>query len=1641
MDVLIPRIIDTLVSYGLQGDVLSTYNQSQNEWEKFHDCLLRSISLAVSKERAIPLDCWTAMCYEISRITDESVQRITLTDVVHLMPYFQPTEKSICQLFDWLRASCRSWGRDRAAAVLPPELHVLVLEQLGQCLQGDNPSHILFPGEKDSFLEVSSIPWSFRGGFTLAIWIKVPTCIPNKGFELFRCKSPLLSIEATLLANSEDGVYSVRIVSSSEKRGRDEIRGKVVIPVGGWHLLTVKYLGGNSLTANTIGISIDGSVEMEGKFMYPVVSQSLETLWTFGISFAGQMSSITLYDGEVNPSFLHFLHGLGPYLTDIGKGVYYPQSTHDTGHSPLGTLFTKGPWAKLHRLPRVFCITALATKSNFTMPLHKAGRQFSDFIAMTPLKTDGDLPLIVSLHGKCKSILSKSWVDQLVCTGGILLPLYLFWSYSIKIGKADFGAHTSEYNQQMKVCMLKSLRVVQYLLQVSIDAKEQLLQTHGFHVLAHCIYSALVENAEYFTTDALVIEAILSIVAELRYDASKGDGIAAALQGILFDFRIWSQCSLPNLKLLLEGTATFSLKAGDQLFNAIGIQRLLDLVRVHLLKPLTIRNDQEEQKEVAIDCADEIFRMLIIMKDAAVAHAAKQKTNIATEVECLLCCLEETNNNLLSERILRLLSNIRHTSPSSLKRAVIHFRFHDTTILSLWMRRNLSMEVRSQAFIVLLWMLSLEVHMMPAKLHEIRKNLKFVNSVQLASNNRRIKPSQNDAVRYRLGLQQLKEEARGLSKIWRNQWMLAETLDRALRDEIWGYLPSLLPESNANDTVNNKNKVAMSGELQILILLVSNEFQRTSWLLLPFLPQILSRCDLDSAVKVLMLINLEFKTNECIAETLIATEMEMWVTVFVKLALLGIRTFVNSAGDTCVQLETFSDISIDTFAIVVDYLLRFQADEDSALWQVLVDVIRSTSQVTFGSDITAAKSFEAVFLRRATSLVLQRVVKTNEDGWNILFLRSIDMVLDVVSKNHLHKPPPTNHQASLLELSETESLELAYQAWITKEGEQLLYFVLDMMNSVQRACKRHSFQGTEWMTFMRAYGILLESIGEVSDLICERLVLEIRTFIAKASEVGAPFTDVEFLSMINKTFAVLKENILKSDYANPKRMKLEGCVFAIIGHFTDLRIKMQTGFDVSPHVVNTIKALRVTESIGDIKVIFDILDVLFKDSQPNIISFDEAGDDNLDAAASVLTTGEGDVVDLLGLTEDSTPSAPNAPDSTDTAATIGSPAGLQGASPVVPDASNRVVSMYLAAYNNWLLIRQGITAERVDSERARLSRAMNLQDIATEATKKFWRRCRRKIESEAFNEAHFCQWKLGVAHEGPFFGRKRLVLRPRYENFYSMVQSPMLDQLNSSNMDLDMSSDELTEALQKQYTGYIKDVTRSDTVETTGSAAASNESADATDGVSTATGAKKAEESLLDLPGNGWGVVGADDSEEGYGVVGVANDASPSIVATSEAYATLDEDITSKASEGAKKTSANQSQQPSSSEETAATAAPAHLEKTKLHEVSEADELYRCGRASIETGPSQAPVFKLEHARKLEAKVVMITASGTCWGVLAFNGEDIYFRSSQEQSEARKQDNASVNAAKETKLRRRRWKVSQRALTILCPCFVPLWRI
>eukprot|EP00595_Chromulina_sp_UTEXLB2642_P002038 CAMPEP_0196764072 /NCGR_PEP_ID=MMETSP1095-20130614/5319_1 /TAXON_ID=96789 ORGANISM="Chromulina nebulosa, Strain UTEXLB2642" /NCGR_SAMPLE_ID=MMETSP1095 /ASSEMBLY_ACC=CAM_ASM_000446 /LENGTH=231 /DNA_ID=CAMNT_0042118669 /DNA_START=508 /DNA_END=1204 /DNA_ORIENTATION=- len=133
--------------------------------------------------------------------------------------------------------------------------------------------------------------------------------------------------------------------------------------------------------------------------------------------------------------------------------------------------------------------------------------------------------------------------------------------------------------------------------------------------------------------------------------------------------------------------------------------------------------------------------------------------------------------------------------------------------------------------------------------------------------------------------------------------------------------------------------------------------------------------------------------------------------------------------------------------------------------------------------------------------------------------------------------------------------------------------------------------------------------------------------------------------------------------------------------------------------------------------------------------------------------------------------------------------------------------------------------------------------------------------------------------------------------------------------------------------------------------------------------------------GSGWGLVDVDGSEEGYGVIGLANDLD------NESNHNIDNNSNSNTKDSIS------------------------LYNDMMGDVLEQELAMSEGRR-LDTGPCLPGTRHLMHGKhKITSRVILITASGNVWGTLAFNDKEIYFSSSLEPEGGYKDDSANVNVS------------------------------
>lgn len=185
---------------------------------------------------------------------------------------------------------------------------------------------------------------------------------------------------------------------------------------------------------------------------------------------------------------------------------------------------------------------------------------------------------------------------------------------------------------------------------------------------------------------------------------------------------------------------------------------------------------------------------------------------------------------------------------------------------------------------------------------------------------------------------------------------------------------------------------------------------------------------------------------------------------------------------------------------------------------------------------------------------------------------------------------------------------------------------------------------------------------------------------------------------------------------------------------------------------------------------------------------------------------------------------------------------------------------------------------------------------------------------------------------------------------------------------------------------------------------------------------KTAAHGPVSAPGDGWGLVGADGSEDGFGVVGLA------MVTGRDMYEDgfLGGFVQGKAGEvlGKEEGSGGGAKLIRMDTVGSCVGMPIGDLNGDLRQVEEA---LLQGRR-VDTGPCQTGTRRMSHGPPTHsARVIMVTASGNYPGTISLAPKDVYFVSSAERAGNESQQDAGVvNLARERQLRgrRRRWTVS-----------------
>lgn len=1070
--------------------------------------------------------------------------------------------------------------------------------------------------------------------------------------------------------------------------------------------------------------------------------------------------------------------------------------------------------------------------------------------------------------------------------------------------------------------------------------------------------------------------------------------------------------------------------------------------------------------------------------EAAQNFSLRMKQTFLPEAEILLKCLEETNNGLIAERILRLVGNLRVTSPLSLIQSLNSMRYHDTVIIPLLTKKGFSIEVRSNTLVNLFWILGEELKGIPNLVIHHRKVLNSLIShnngfeTHVQARGKKDSVSAVDSNRAKSLISQIREEMKPIEKGWITLMMIADLLSITFEEGNWGNLyPSyftLFNKTDVDDLLNDELSIVSTNqtsfiEINSLIRIITHSGNHEAWMLIPLLPVLLSRSDIESFQSALMSINVAFKTNECHSEALSCLRTSSWIKMFISLSILG---ELHSMKQTSIKSDdqsnswslgsTCSELSLDCLSIVLDYKTRTQVQETKGIWNILQRSIKSCCKHHLNGFESICNRLEQLFLKRCVVNVLHRIVSYRE-VWSTNHLLRVIHILSMidsralcgfhsgsimkttasmqpVSLSSLGIDNKTSKYYNLDELTHNNNVVGDEVTEQTIEETQIMCFVFDIMGSLRKAAVNGALQGIEWRALKISMRITLNILRCASESVSDRIIHEILAMISYLSENWAPITGDQFKSLLILIFNALREAIHDQKLSNLLQNKYAALVFAIMHFFIDKRHYYHSGGILSDQVLPVLDALAGVDSCSDITLIFKLLDVSMNKAEN--ISFEEneieeteeepivnvdnvvisdlnITSHNLDTTKSTEIPTEPITVrqDDLLINFEEYVTLPSKQSNNENLINLKVETLNSTTIDQVPKVDLLVTDLTEdksrdQLYLQWVKVRLGISIERVDSERARLSRSMDTIDLTLEATKKFWRKAIRKVESELFNESHVCQWKIGVAHEGPFYGRRRIIERPRFDGHYRYnydIQIKSRDKTSPTefnvsdftnvNSSQSTSPDQLNRALAKAFSGYIKDVTRLDSDQL--GASSMHDDKIFSSGVAITTDISNPTENDT-VPGTGWGLVDADGTDDGFGVIGLA----PSLSIESPI---TDSSVNSTSNLENVDSSQTESNLPN--------------DVDMLGDIRQLEENAKQGKG-IETGPCHTGTKRIGSGSVvLESRVLMITASGSYWGNLSFNGKEVFFCSVFEVEDKQKEDTAMVNLVKQRRMRRRRWVV------------------
>jgi hypothetical protein len=216
------------------------------------------------------------------------------------------TPLELCRLVDSLRQSSEKR--------IPLSQCPALLDKLTEGIRNDSPLFISFGGQRSSYIILPTIIQSCPRSYTMTMWVRIREGVnPSGDMTLFRCTtSHNESIEFIVKKVSPDGRWQCSIKVDAGNRANNEAAGRLFVPPGKWHLITIIHKCLPYPNSPSISVFVDGELEIDRDLAYPFGSAGIECSWTIGAGFNGDISSFALYPTDIEQIFLKYLTDAGP---------------------------------------------------------------------------------------------------------------------------------------------------------------------------------------------------------------------------------------------------------------------------------------------------------------------------------------------------------------------------------------------------------------------------------------------------------------------------------------------------------------------------------------------------------------------------------------------------------------------------------------------------------------------------------------------------------------------------------------------------------------------------------------------------------------------------------------------------------------------------------------------------------------------------------------------------------------------------------------------------------------------------------------------------------------------------------------------------------------------------------------------------------------------------------------------------------------------------------------------------------------------------------------------------------------------------------------------------------------------------------